>query len=63
MTDLSGEATLNAGPVCRVIQLSDTHLMRDPGGVLVGIDTDRSLAAVCRLIAQQSGIDALLLTG
>jgi len=63
MTVLSGEAVLNAKPVCRVIQLSDTHLMKDPGGVLVGIDTDRSLAAVCRLIAQQPEIDALLLTG
>ncbi len=63
MTDLSGEATLSTEPVSRVIQLSDTHLMREPGGVLVGIDTDRSLAAVCRLIGQQPAIDALLLTG
>jgi hypothetical protein len=48
MTVLSGEAVLNAKPVCRVIQLSDTHLMKDPGGVLVGIDTDRSLAIIWR---------------
>jgi Icc protein len=63
MTDLSGEATLSTASVSRVIQLSDTHLMSDPGGTLVGIDTDRSLAAVCRLISRQPGIDALLLTG
>ena len=63
MTDLSGEATLSTAPVSRVIQLSDTHLMSDPGGILVGVDTDRSLAAVCRVIHQQPAIDALLLTG
>jgi Icc protein len=63
MTDLSGEATLSTAPVSRLIQLSDTHLMKDPGGKLVGIDTDQSFAAVCRLIGQQPAIDALLLTG
>ena len=46
-----------------MVQLSDTHLMREPGGQLVGIDTDRSLAAVCRLVAAQGPIDVLLLTG
>jgi hypothetical protein len=45
MTDLSGEATLSTAPVSRLIQLSDTHLMKDPGGKLVGIDTDQSFAA------------------
>lgn len=63
MTNLSGEATLSTAPVSRLIQLSDTHLMKDPGGKLVGIDTDQSFAAVCRLIGQQPAIDALLLTG
>ena len=63
MNALSGVATLNTAATSRVVQLSDTHLMREPGGQLVGIDTDRSLAAVCRLVAALGPIDALLLTG
>ena len=63
MNALSGVATLETAAASRVVQLSDTHLMREPGGQLVGIDTDRSLAAVCRLVAAQGPIDALLLTG
>ena len=63
MSALSGVATLNTAASSRVVQLSDTHLMRESGGQLVGIDTDRSLAAVCRLVAAQGPIDALLLTG
>ena len=63
MTPLSGETALATSGSARVIQLSDTHLMAEPGGRLVGIDTDQSLAAVCRLIAQQEHVDALLLTG
>ena len=55
-------ATLNTAASSRVVQLSDTHLMRESGGQLVGIDTDRSLAAVCRLVAAQGPIDALLLS-
>ncbi|CAI8440942.1 MAG: metallophosphoesterase [Luminiphilus sp.] len=63
MNALSGVATVNTAASSRVVQLSDTHLMREVGGQLVGIDTDRSLAAVCRLVAAQGPIDALLLTG
>ena len=63
MSALSGVATLNTAASSRVVQLSDTHLMRESGGQLVGIDTDRSLAAVCRLVAAQVPMDALLLTG
>ena len=63
MKSLSGVATLNTAALSRVVQLSDTHLMREPGGQLVGIDTDRSLAAVCRLVATLGPIDTLLLTG
>ena len=63
MNALSGVATVNTAASSRVVQLSDTHLMRELGGKLVGIDTDRSLAAVCRLVAAQGPIDALLLTG
>ena len=51
MNALSGVATLSTAASSRLVQLSDTHLMRDVGGQLVGIDTDRSLAAVCRLVA------------
>ena len=63
MNALSGVATLNTAASSRVVQLSDTHLMRESGGQLVGIDTDRSLAAVCRVVATLGPIDALLLTG
>ena len=63
MNPLSGDVRLATAATSRVIQISDTHLMRDAGGKLVGIDTDRSLAAVCRLIQQAQPIDALLLTG
>jgi Icc protein len=63
MTPLSGETALTTSTSARVLQLSDTHLMAESGGRLVGIDTDQSLAAVCRLIAGQERIDALLLTG
>ena len=63
MNALSGVATLETAATSRVVQLSDTHLMRELGGQLVGIDTDRSLAAVCRLVAAQGPVDALLLTG
>jgi len=63
MNALSGVATLETAASSRVVQLSDTHLMRELGGQLVGIDTDRSLAAVCRLVAAQGPVDALLLTG
>ena len=30
----------------RVVQLTDTHLCREPGGTLLGMDTDHSLQAV-----------------
>ena len=63
MNALSGVARLNTAASSRVVQLSDTHLMGELGGQLVGIDTDRSLAAVCRLVAAQGPIDGLLLTG
>jgi Icc protein len=63
MNALSGVATVNTAASSRVVQLSDTHLMCEPGGQLLGVDTDRSLAAVCRLVAAHGPIDALLLTG
>ena len=63
MTPLSGETALTTPGSARILQLSDTHLMAESGGRLVGIDTDQSLAAVCRLIAKQERVDALLITG
>ena len=38
MSALSGVATLNTAASSRVVQLSDTHLMRESGGQLMGID-------------------------
>ena len=63
MNPLRGEATLETAETSRIVQLSDTHLMREAGGTLIGIDTDESLAAVSRLVAGLGPIDALLLTG
>jgi len=51
------------GPV-RVVQLTDTHLCRQRGGTLLGMDTDHSLQAVIDLVrAEQPRIDLLLGTG
>ncbi|MEQ9462147.1 MAG: 3',5'-cyclic-AMP phosphodiesterase [Haliea sp.] len=48
----------------RVLQLTDTHLCRESGGSLLGMDTDHSLQAVIRQArAEQPRIDALLGTG
>jgi 3',5'-cyclic-AMP phosphodiesterase len=48
----------------RIVQLTDTHLCQQPGGVLLGMDTDHSLRAVIDLVqAERSGIDLLLGTG
>ena len=38
MNALSGVATLETAASSRVVQLSDTHLMRELGGQLVGIE-------------------------
>ncbi|MFT4614417.1 MAG: Icc protein [Bacteroidia bacterium] len=57
--------TLSAsGTTLRVVQLTDSHLCRDAGGTLLGMDTDRSLLAVINQVrAERSGIDVLLGTG
>lgn len=48
----------------RVVQITDTHLERDRGGKLLGVDTDRSLGYVLALVAQQNpSIDLILATG
>lgn len=63
MGALVGAMRIDTTDACRIVQLSDTHLMEAPGGTLLGLDTDRSLAAVCRLVASLGPIDALLVTG
>ena len=63
MEALAGAARIDTTDASRIVQLSDTHLMEAPGGTLLGLNTDRSLAAVCRLVASLGPIDALLITG
>jgi len=48
----------------RLVQLSDTHLEREEGGRLLGMDTDKSLRYVLDLIQQEHpNIDVVLATG
>lgn len=48
----------------RVVQVTDTHLCRQPGGKLLGMDTDHSLHAVLdRVAIERDHIDVLLATG
>lgn len=52
------------GKPLRVVQISDTHLFKDPSGELVGLNTERSLQRVLSLVrAEQSKIDLILVTG
>ncbi|HEY7775024.1 MAG TPA: 3',5'-cyclic-AMP phosphodiesterase [Kineobactrum sp.] len=51
-------------PTIRLVQLTDTHLCREPGGTLLGMDTDHSVQAVINQVRrEQPRIDALLGTG
>ena len=53
-----------AGNSLQVVQITDTHLKRDPGGRLVGMDTDNSLDHVIKLVkAERDTIDLALGTG
>lgn len=52
------------GDVVRVVQLTDTHLCRESGGTLLGMDTDHSLQAVMDLVrAERPAMDLVLGTG
>lgn len=66
MTDpcpLRGAVTLPATePLC-LLQITDTHLMAQPGGTLLNVDTDASLAAVVDLARERLPAAALLITG
>ncbi len=47
-----------------MVQLTDTHLCKQHGGTLLGMDTDHSLQAVIDLVkAERPAIDLLLGTG
>ena len=50
--------------VLRVVQLTDTHLCREAGGALLGMDTDHSLQAVIDTVKKErASVDLLLGTG
>ncbi len=51
-------------PPIRIVQITDTHLFRDPDGVLAGVPTWQTFRAVLRQIERQhSDFDYLILTG
>jgi Icc protein len=53
-----------AGDSLHVVQITDTHLRSDPGGKLVGMDTDNSLHHVIDLVRRErSRVDLVLGTG
>lgn len=53
-----------AGDRLRVVQITDTHLNRSPGGTLVGLDTDFSLQHVLAQVqSERETIDLVLGTG
>ena len=52
------------GDCLRLVQITDTHLKKDEGGTLLGMDTDFSLRHVMALVqAQRERFDLLLATG
>ncbi len=52
------------GGIVRVVQLTDTHLCRERGGTLLGMDTDHSLQAVIDQVKAERGtVDLVLGTG
>ncbi|MEH6515697.1 MAG: 3',5'-cyclic-AMP phosphodiesterase [Halioglobus sp.] len=54
----------NAEGCVQLVQLTDTHLCRNQGGTLLGMDTDHSLQAVIDLVKRERAcIDGILATG
>ncbi len=52
------------GETLHLLQLTDTHLCAQPGGTLLGMDTDRSLQLVIeRALRERSAVDLVLATG
>lgn len=60
---LQGQVLMGERDEVRLLQITDTHLMGEPGGRLLNIDTDASLAAVVRRATALDRADALLITG
>ncbi|MFZ2316044.1 MAG: 3',5'-cyclic-AMP phosphodiesterase [Gammaproteobacteria bacterium] len=53
-----------ATPVCRMIQISDTHLLEDKAGELLGVKTRDSFQAVIDILqSQKNNIDMIIHTG
>lgn len=53
-----------ASPPLRVVQISDSHLFREPTTELLGLNTEESLERVLELVAhEQPNIDLILVTG
>lgn len=53
-----------AGAPLRVVQITDTHLFRDPRAALLKLNTQDSFEKVIELMAaKEAGIDAILATG
>ncbi len=53
-----------SGEFLELVQLTDTHLCRQSGGTLLGMDTDHSLQAVIDLVKRERpSLDAVLGTG
>ncbi len=50
-------------PVLTVLQITDVHLRRQPGGSLLGVDTDASVSAVLDQALARQVPDAVLVTG
>ena len=63
MTSSVREMWHGSDPV-RVVQITDTHLHRQEGGTLLGLDTDFSLQQVIKCVQRErSAIDLVLATG
>lgn len=63
-TETNIQSLAHHGESVKLIQLTDTHLCREAGGTLLGIDTDASLQAVIDLVkSEHSQQDLVLGTG
>lgn len=60
---LQGQVLMGEEAQVRLLQITDTHLMAEPHGTLLNVDTDASLAAVVRLASGLEAADSLLITG
>jgi len=61
---LNGEFTLEGDGTLALLQITDTHLMAQPGGRLLNVDADASLDAVLAVARERQSVpDAILVTG